>query len=146
MHPFAADVTATRHPGSPTAAKFSAAHCIAVAILRGTVALADFAQECIADPSTRALREMVELVPDEACSKRSARIKITLRNGTSVEETIDVNRGCPGNPVTDKELEEKLRAISELPATGGAAREIIRMCWQLDSCADVRDYLSKVNE
>jgi 2-methylcitrate dehydratase PrpD len=114
--------------------------------LRGTVTLADFAQECIADPSVRALREMVELVPDGACSKRSARIQITLRNGASVEETVDVNRGCPGNPVTDKELEEKLCAIPEMPATSGAAREILSMCWQLDSCADVRDYLSKLSD
>lgn len=146
MHPFAADVTARRHPDSPTEARFSAPHCIAVAILRGSVTLADFAPECIGDPAVRALRDKIELVPDGTCSKRSARVRITLMNGTSIEEKVAENRGTPANPLTDKELEEKLCIIAEMPSTSSTARDMLNMCWQLESCADIRAYLSTLSD
>jgi 2-methylcitrate dehydratase PrpD len=146
MHPFAADVTATRHPDSPTAARFSAAHCIAVAILRGSVTLADFTPESISHPSVRQLRDKVQLVPDGACSKRSARVQIELMNGTSIEEVVDQNRGTPANPLTDKELEEKLCIIAEMPPGSSTASDILSLCWHLDSSADIRIYLSRLSE
>jgi 2-methylcitrate dehydratase PrpD len=142
MHPFAAEVTAAQHPDSPTAARFSAPHCIAVAVLRGSVRLADFAQATIASPSVSALRGKVRLESDGSISKRSARIQITLMDGTRIEESVDTNRGCPGNPITDKELEDKFREAAEQPATSTAAKEIINLCWQLESYPDIRACLS----
>lgn len=142
MHPFAAEVTATRHPDSPTAARFSAPHCIAVAVLRGSVRLVDFAQPTIASPSVSALRGKVQLESDGSLSKRSARIQITLTDGTQIEESVDTNRGCPGNPLTDKELEGKFREAAGQPAASTAAEETISLCWRLESYPDIRACLS----
>ena len=146
MNQFAAEVTAVRHPNSPVAARFSAPHCIAVALLRGAVTLDAFAPECIGDPAVRALRDKVELVPEQTRSKRSALVRVTFMTGSSIEEAVAENRGTPANPLTDQELEEKLCAIAEMPASSSTARDMLSMCWQLDSCADVRVYLSKLSE
>jgi 2-methylcitrate dehydratase PrpD len=70
LAPFAADVTALRHPGTGTQARFTTAHCVAVALLHGAVRPEHFTDGSAADPEVRALRDTVTVVSDTATAKR----------------------------------------------------------------------------
>src|SRR6185437_285523 len=83
--PFAASVTGVRHPKPGSEARFSAAHCVAVALSTGHVSLDSFDTAAVDDPDVVRLRGIVTVHGDERVGKRGARIAATMRDGTRLE-------------------------------------------------------------
>jgi 2-methylcitrate dehydratase PrpD len=146
LAPFAAEVTALRQPETGAAAKFSTAHCVAVALLTGFVRPADFTDSVAADPAVAALREVVRIVSDAEMTKRGTQVRIELRDGAVLEQRVEQNRGTPADPLTDDELTGKLLAAAEPYLSSAAAGELADRCWEFDQLADVADVLRPLNE
>jgi 2-methylcitrate dehydratase PrpD len=74
------------------------------------------------DPRRLALAALVRCVEDERCSASfphafPAVLRVTTRTGEELEARVEVNRGGPGNPLSDEELARKFHdnAVRSLP-------------------------------
>jgi 2-methylcitrate dehydratase PrpD len=141
MLPFAASVTGLTHPGPGSEARFSAAHCVAFSLHAGYLGLDSFSSAAVGDQEVRRLRGMVTVLPDDTVGKRGALVKITLRDGTTLDHLVRANRGTPENPLSDADLDAKLRSIA-VPRLGvPAANELLAECWDCDLSARASDVL-----
>jgi 2-methylcitrate dehydratase PrpD len=144
MHPFAAQVTAVRHPEPGSEAKFSSRHCVSVALITGRLGLDAFGPVLVGDPAVAALRDKVETVPDPTVGKRGAVITAELAGGRTVRRVVEQNRGTPQNPLTDDDLEDKLAGVA-LPLIGDrAVSQVISSCRELERLADASEILAIV--
>ncbi|MFQ6016464.1 MAG: MmgE/PrpD family protein, partial [Anaerolineae bacterium] len=108
----ALDITDNPAPAHPYAAKFSLQYCVACALVRGHVGLADFDPAAIQDPAIQSLLARTALKPDPALDSLypqewPARVRVTTADGQVVEELVRNPKGDPENPLTWEELEDK---------------------------------------
>ena len=90
----------------------------------------DFTDAAARDPrrlALAALAALVRCVEDERCSASfphafPAVLRVTTRTGEELEARVEVNRGGPGNPLSDEELAGKFHdnAVRSLPEERGA--------------------------
>lgn len=142
MHPFAASVTALVHPQSAGSARFSVAHCVAVALHRGLVKPADFSTEALSDPAIAALRDAVRIVADDSVDKRGCTIDVHTRHGEVLHGQVQRNRGTADAPLEDAELDAKLSEV--LARHGGAARAVVDACWSIDEAGSLDGLLAQI--
>ncbi|MPZ83758.1 MAG: hypothetical protein GEV28_26540 [Actinophytocola sp.] len=139
VHPYAATVTGNPSPVTKMQAKFSLPHCAAVAVLKGRLTLPDFEAETVNDPAVVRMRERIQVEVDPSSNKRAATVVVELADGRTLRESVRENRGTPGNPMTDAELERKLLDIA-VPILGpDRARVLAEKAWRVDELADVAE-------
>ncbi|MBO0818928.1 MAG: MmgE/PrpD family protein, partial [Actinobacteria bacterium] len=146
MLPFAAQVTSTPHPRPGPEAKFSAPHCLAIALLTGTVGLDAFGAEWTGHAAVTALRDRVLLIPDDSVGKRGAVVSARMTDGATVTRAVQQNLGTPENPLADADLEEKLHRVAAPLIGDPAVAEIIGYCWDLDRLPAVAEILAPVSK
>lgn len=142
LAPFAADVTALRHPDTGTAAKFSTPHCVAVALHHRAALPSEFTDRCVHDPQVAALRDIVTVVSDPEQQKRGCRVRIELDDGTTVTGEVQHNRGTPAAPLTDGELEDKLVLAGDGRLGARRTDELAKACWTVDTVEGIRHLAS----
>ena len=110
-------------PANDYAAKFSTPFNVAVAFVTGGAGLAAFTEDTVRDPRILALASKVRYVVDPNNSYPKAytgHVRMTLKDGTVVEERQAHIRGGVHEPLTRGEIEEKFRLNC---AFGGWSRE-----------------------
>jgi 2-methylcitrate dehydratase PrpD len=103
-------LAAKQHPANGYAGKFSTPYCIAAGFLRGNVALSDFSDDAVRDAAVLALAAKVRyrIDPQNPYPKNfTGHIRVTLRDGSVVEECQPHMRGGAHEPLTRADLEEK---------------------------------------
>lgn len=137
----AAAVLTNRRPSTPHGAKFSIPYCVAVALLRGRVSLAEFQPESLADKEVIRLASRTVVEEDPAMTQafptvRPAVVEIILSSGARMDARVDIPRGMPENPLSPEDLEAKF-AASAGPVVGAdrAARiqQLIRTLPEAES-------------
>ena len=129
------------HPQSGYHAQFSGPFTVAAALLGGGglgLSFEDFTDERAADPRVLALAAKVETYADPECDRIfpmqfPAVLSVEMDDGTVFEERVLVNRGGPGNPLTDGELRTKFRINAERALSAGRVQELAAAC---DALAD----------
>jgi 2-methylcitrate dehydratase PrpD len=137
-------VTGIRDPQNPYQAKFSLPFCVALALVRGRVGLAEFTPAALADPELRALAGRVALAEDAACTRAfpalwQATVTAVLKGGRRESVRVEAPKGSPENPATDAELREKFNGLCDgrIPAhrRDAIARAVERLCETEDVAA-----------
>ena len=103
---------AKQHPTNGYAGKFSTPYCIAAGFVRGNVGLSDFTDAAVKDPAVLALAAKVryQIDPKNPYPKNfTGHIRLTLRDGTVVEERQPYMRGGAQEPLTRADIEDKFR-------------------------------------
>ena len=108
---------AKQSPATGYQAQFSGPYTVAAALTGGSglgLGLADFADERVADPGLRALAKRVSVAPNDGCSEIypdqfPAVLEVQTFAGESLSETVLTNRGGPGNPLSEAELNRKFQ-------------------------------------
>jgi 2-methylcitrate dehydratase PrpD len=114
---------------------------VAFSLLTGYLGLDSFTAAAVNDPEIGRLRDRVEIVGDDSVGKRGARVTVTLADGHSLSHTVYANRGTPENPMSDSDLEAKLRSIA-VPRIGvQASNALLARCWDLDATQHAGDVL-----
>ena len=113
-------------PTAPLAARFSIPYAVAASMVLGRTDPTAFRAETMRDQRIRDLARRVEVTVDPEASPRridrpTARVRVTLRDGTALESTKTVSRGDAANPVPAGEVEEKFSRLAS-PVLGDAAR------------------------
>lgn len=104
-------------------AKFSLQFCVAAALARGQVGLAEFSDAALADNAVRALLPRVAVAVDPTREAAypgcwSAAVRVTLADSRTFQAAQERPKGDPENPLTAPELEAKFRGLA---ASGGVA-------------------------
>jgi len=114
-------------------AKVSIQHSVAVALLDGAAGLAQYTDRRVADPTVRALRARVAFEEDAGVPVEAAVVMLRLADGSSFTEHVRDGRGTPGRPMSDDELDGKVRELAafgtpfvDAPALIAAIRGIER--------------------
>src|SRR6185437_5680506 len=89
-------------------AKVSLQHSVAVAFLFGAAGLPEYEDARVADPAVCALAAKVEAVADDTVPVESAYVTVHA-GGRTYEEHVRHGRGTPGRPMSDAELDDKVR-------------------------------------
>jgi 2-methylcitrate dehydratase PrpD len=111
--PFAR-VAGIKSASTAAQARFSTTYCVATALLKGSITLADFAAEALtrSDVQTLASRIVLDQYPlgdelEDLSAEAPDTVEITLHDGRSATRTIGDVRGGPMRPMNRAEIESK---------------------------------------
>jgi 2-methylcitrate dehydratase PrpD len=131
-------VAGNPNPWTPAEARFSIPYVVATALIHGSVRLAAFEPQRIADSATRDLMNRVELAVDPAIDsafpgRRAAKVDIETVDGRTKQFLQPDRKGDPEIPLSDAELEGKFLELA-VPIIGSSAASALReRIWKLDS-------------
>jgi 2-methylcitrate dehydratase PrpD len=118
-------------------AQVSVQHAVAAALLTGKAGLEQFTDACVNDPAVRALRGKVEVLRDASFSTIAAAVAITTADGKTHKLSQPAARGSDTNPMSDRDLEAKLRDAAAGWNPGHDIAPLVGAIWALDSSEDV---------
>ena len=116
-------------------AQVSAQHAIAIAFKRGEAGLAAFSDEAVAE-TLRDGRPTLTFIDDASMDIAGVHATFHLADGSSKTVTVEAARGSPANPLTDAELEEKLKILAARAGFSKPVQPLIDSIWRLDEAGD----------
>lgn len=119
--------------------KFSAQHCMAVALVDGAAGPTQFTDAKPHDPAIAALRRRVRLTRDDHLGEDEARVRLTLADGTAVEYHVAHAVGSPDNPMTDEHLDRKFRTLTAGRCSDERREALLRELRRIDQLPRVPD-------
>jgi 2-methylcitrate dehydratase PrpD len=123
-------------------AQVSVQHAVAAALAFGKVGLDQFTDACVRHPKVVELRSKVEVLRDENFATTAAAVEITTTDGRTHELTQPAARGSDANPLSDSDLEDKLRMTAAGWNPSYEAAPLIDAIWAVDNCSDVSSLAS----
>jgi 2-methylcitrate dehydratase PrpD len=123
-------------------AKVSLQHSAAIALLFGAAGLPQYAEDCVADPSVRALAAKVAAEADDTIPVESAIVTVHLDTGAEHREHVRHGRGTPGRPMSDAELDAKVRGLIDSANFPTKADRLIPAMRGLETSDNICDIIS----
>jgi 2-methylcitrate dehydratase PrpD len=135
-----------KHCGNLLDAQMSAPCAAALALLDGKVSASQFLPQSLNRPEVRALIQCIDAHVDEECERiypgrRSGAVQIMLRDGRKLEARILDPKGEAGNPMSDADLEAKLRANCEPIVGASRCDELLQQVWHFEALNNIREFL-----
>jgi 2-methylcitrate dehydratase PrpD len=118
-------------------ARVSIHHCAACALLLGKAGVPEFEDATVFRTDIVSLREKVRAVLDASLADGAARVTIQLTSGETFGEIVIAAKGSLADPLSDRDIEAKLRECARLGGSGWDIDRIIDNVWRLDTLADV---------
>jgi hypothetical protein len=87
------------------------------------------------------LRQKVKAVLDTSLPDGAARVTIRLASGEALDEIVMAAKGSLSDPLSDQDIEAKLREGARLGGTGWDTERIIDTVWNLDKLTDVSNLM-----
>lgn len=124
-------------PKTALEGKFSIPFCMAIAVLERKAGIAQFSDRKVRDRRVVDLMKRIRLCVDDELEvlgydQVRTRIRIKLRNGSTIEGRNDVARGHPEKPMSWAELAEKFRDCAALVLPRKNAEEAIGLVSRLE--------------
>ncbi|MCA3628931.1 MAG: MmgE/PrpD family protein [Methylobacterium sp.] len=119
VHPLVLELTGKTAPRTGLEGKFSVYHSCAAAIMHGRCGEHEYSDECVADPVIVDLRQKVRATADRSIHEHQVAAKLTARDGRVFDLFIEHAIGSLGRPLSDAELDAKVRDLCE-PVIGSA--------------------------
>ncbi len=138
IYPAAINLTGSIfEPKNGDEAKFSLPYTVATALTKGHFNLKDLAAAKRLDRGTRGVISKLEIISDptlenRAANIRGARVELVLKDGKTLREEVNLPKGDPEVPVTDEDMENKLRFCAEDVLPEQRQRAILRTVKKLD--------------
>ena len=121
-------------------------HMVAMALVDGEVTFeGTHSYQRMSDPAVLAVKQNVELVPDESlmdpAAPRGARVEVTLKDGRTVEHHVPHAYGTMQNPMDTETVNGKARALL-IPVLGSQRSEaVISAVNDLENLPSIRDLI-----
>lgn len=129
-------------PATRETADHSFPYCVATALLHGPVTLQSFGRKRLHNPAVRNLMKKVRVVQHLEFEARypktmPTRITVKTETGQTYMRRIDVPVGHPGNPMSDRDLEAKVRRLASRRLSRPRIDRLIEFVWNLERVRDV---------
>ena len=141
-HPLLSDRTDRPHVATGSESQVSVQHAVAAALVTGNAGLDQFSDGCVGDPAVLAMRRKVEVIRDPKIATVAAAVELWTSDGTKHSLSTSAARGSPSNPMTDKDIEDKLRTLAAGWCAGYVADPLIEAIWALEESPDVARLLA----
>ena len=140
VHPWNAMTLRDEEPRDPLQAKVNVRYCVAAALRDGELTYRHFSAEGVADVVLADLRRRIDVrisadLPDN--NEFPAEVDIELEDGTSLSERRDVPQGGARLPLTQNQVETKLRSCAEIALQPSTIERLIEQVRRLESLRDV---------
>ena len=138
-------VASKQAPRSDYEGKFSLQYSTAAMLVHGQVGVRTYTDEALADPQVQAVARKVRYETKKYDSYPAAfpgGVRITLRDGRTLEEDFPYQRGGPENPLTADEVRAKFRENVALALPDAAVEALEESIRTLEEQADVRGLLT----
>jgi len=112
-------------------------HAVAAALVLGKAGLEQFTDACVNNPAVLEMRRKVEVASDPKISTIAVEMDFWTKDGKKHSVSTQAARGSSSNPLTDEEIEEKLRAEAGDWRPGHDIQPLIDAVWALDRNSDV---------
>lgn len=119
-----------------------AQHAVAVSLIFGKASVAQFSDTVVQDATVRALGARVRVVEETGIQIEGVRIDLHLKNGDKITKSIEAAKGCAANPLTDQDLEVKLRELAEGTEVNNVTEQLIDAIWSMEGTADMSRILN----
>jgi 2-methylcitrate dehydratase len=118
----------------------------AVALINGTVELYHYTPENIRDPRVLSLIKKMKVNVDPELDKLypSAipnRITVKFKNGKELTSHVDYPKGHPKNPMSDEEVENKFKKLTNGILTPNQVNTVINFVENLESLTDIKQVI-----
>ena len=140
VNPRALELTGIKSPPDGLESKWSIYHSAAVAIIDGDAGENQYSDARVNDPAVRALRERITASADRGLDEIEAKVVVILRNGTALTKHVERAVGSAENPMSDADLERKVRGLADRILPPPRTNALIAACWaiaKLDDAAEV---------
>ena len=124
------------HVSTGSQSQVSVQHAVAAAIVTGRAGVEQFSDACVNDPAVAALRAQIEVTRDASLATTAAVVKIATADGKVHALSQRAARGSDANPMSDRDLEDKLRMAAEGFFARGAVADLIDAIWRVDESTD----------
>lgn len=132
-------------PRTTYEAKFSLQYSAAAMIVHGRCGVTTYAPEAIHDPQVLELAKRVRYEVKDYATYPAAfpgGVRITLRDGRTLEADLPHQRGGPENPMSDEEVRDKFRENAGLALDADAVRALETAVLALEEQTDLRAALA----
>jgi 2-methylcitrate dehydratase len=118
-------------------------YTVAVALIHGTVADHHFSEECLRDPTIRALTRRVKVeISAEADRRMPEAMLCTLTlvtvSGARHAATVQYHKGHWKNPMSDSEVEGKFRQLAATVLPSTRTDRLLEALWRPGRCPESR--------
>lgn len=124
-------------------AQVSAQHAVSVCLMRADAGLDEFSDAAVQSPEIRQFRERVrvEISPDIPVG--AAAVTVHLSTGERIETYIGQARGDECKPLSDKDLENKLRKLAAYGSPNLDPEPLIGEVWKLEELEDAASLMTR---
>lgn len=126
-------------------ARVSIHHCAAIAFLLGKAGLAEFENATVHRPDMAAFRARCKAVLDPASPRGAATATVRTTDGRTLSATVLHAKGSQEQPLTDWEIEAKLRDSADHGGFAGPIDAIVAAIWALDQATTVAPLMAMVS-
>lgn len=142
VHPLGVGLTGRSAPRNAYEALVSIYHWVAVALLTGRAGLDEVTDEMVRDPAVLAIRQKIDVRPDETLARDEAHITVVLRDGNALSAHVPHALGSALRPLDDDEVRAKFLALAEPFIPSASAERIALLCAELESVEDMRTVIA----
>ncbi|MBI5966565.1 MAG: MmgE/PrpD family protein [Deltaproteobacteria bacterium] len=131
-------------PENPLAAKLSIPYCVTRAAADGYIAMDQFREDKIGDPKIWEFMKNVTVEPASQFHEKypgtlAAQVEIQTKDGRRFKDESIYPKGHPQNPMTDDEIKEKFRRLSNLTLDPNRTEQIIEKVYGLENLKNTKD-------
>ena len=115
------------------------AHYVAAAILQDhALTLDQFEAARCDDPVLRAAAvDLIDIQPDETLKDSQVTVALALKDGTHIEKRCDIPRGSPENPLSRRQIEDKLRTYGKKRLSASDIEKVIALVNSLEEVKSI---------
>jgi 2-methylcitrate dehydratase len=127
-------------------ADHSLPYCVAAALKDGRMDLAQFAAKTIRSPDMRRWTAKVRVRASRRLNRGYPavlpnRVTVWTADGRRLSEEVWAPRGHAKNPMTDREVEDKFRALADGVLSPRQTREVLRRLWRLEGATNMQEFM-----
>ena len=139
VNPRALELTGIQAPPNGLKSKWSIYHSAAVALVDGAAGEHQYSDERVNAPEVLGLRAKIVATADAQLPEIAARVAVTLKNGGSLEKRIDRVVGSAENPMSDHDLELKVRGLAHGILSEARVAALIALVWRTGELPDIAE-------
>jgi 2-methylcitrate dehydratase PrpD len=126
-------------------ARVSIHHCAAVSFLFGAASLNAFSDDAVHDSAVVRLRALTKAQLRADSPRGAATATVRMTDGLVFEGTVEHPKGSIEQPLSNREIEAKLRDLARYGAFHGSIEDIIAAVWRLDEMATIEPLIKAWN-
>ena len=133
-------------PATRETADHSFPYCVAVALVDGRVSMNSFSPKRLRDPRLHELMKKIHVVKLAELEHRypttmPTRLTIRTSQGSTHSRQVDQPLGHPGHPLSDQEVEEKLRRLASRRIDRTQLDRLLAFVWHLEDQTDIAAFM-----